>query len=71
MTISFTDYCLNAIKKKYDFTFKITNGVGVFVVDGKELSKAELDILYPTPDVIHYSDNCDKRKLWMHDHKSY
>lgn len=72
--ISFAEYCFNRMKKIYDFTWRITpDGNSCFVSKdtGEQFTKSELDAIYPTPSILFFSQNAEKKYNFLNNQKSY
>lgn len=52
--------------KKRNTLFRIVNGEGFYILEGKKLSRSQMDKLFPTPKKV-IKDNPDRTKEWMND----
>lgn len=57
---------------KQNALYRIINGKGKYYHNGKWISEAKMDRIYPTPVIISRCEtNPDRSTLWMADEKSY
>jgi hypothetical protein len=62
--ITTSQYVSNKYHKRNPL-FRIKNGVGYYVVNGREVPMCMVEKRFPTPDNILAKENCDKTRRFM------
>lgn len=57
--------------KRSNLTYRISNGAGVYVRKGVEMSEKEVDELLPLPETLRAKENSDPKNNWTRNVKSF
>lgn len=74
MLISYSERCLNRIKKRFDFSmiyYPSGQSVIASIKTGEVLTEGEIDEIYPTPSELFYSEHAEKKHNYLSNRKSY